>query len=270
MRHSLLAPGKRIRPMVTIMVTAHMGGREELALDPACAVEMVHTASLILDDLPLMDNATLRRGRPANHRIYGEDTAMLAAVALLNGAYAVIAEARHLSAALRAELISVLANAIGSDGIVAGQESDLHADHSLTDFNSLLQRHAQKTAALFVAAADIGARIAGTADDRLHAVREFAHNLGLAFQIRDDVIDIAGDHGMGKDTGQDANKTTFASLVGGERALALAGRYADQANFALRDLGPALAPLAELTRTLVESDQNERTRFEPEFARAAS
>ncbi len=101
-------------------------------------------------------------------------------------------------------------------------------------------------------------------------MREFAHNLGLAFQIRDDVIDIASDHGTGKDTGQDANKTTFASLVGGERALALAGRYADQANFALRDLGPALAPLAELTRTLVESEQNERTRFEPEFARAAS
>ncbi len=190
-RHSVLAPGKRVRPAVALMATTHLGGDEDIALDPACAIEMVHTASLILDDLPSMDDATMRRGRPANHTVFGEDTATLAAFALLNRAYEVVAGTENASESQRVEMVKVLAASIGCDGLIAGQESDLHTgtDQQCTH---LLRMHEQKTGALFIAAAVIGARLAGLGGDELESVRSFARNFGLAFQVRDDLLDATG------------------------------------------------------------------------------
>lgn len=247
MRYSLLGGGKRIRPLVTVLAAAHLGGRESLALDPACAVEMVHTASLILDDLPLMDDATLRRGKPTNHRAFGQDNALLAAVGLLNQAYAVIGRAPGLNATLRLELIDVLSEAIGDEGMIAGQAGDLTAHRESQDVASLQEINHQKTAALFVAGAEMGARIAGVATEEIAAVRSFARDVGLAFQIMDDLLDqSATELDVGKDTGQDCDRQTVVSLMGHHRALEMAEALLASAVQALAPLSPASDPLVEL------------------------
>lgn len=254
-RHSLLAPGKRIRPIFSIMVATQLGAEEAKSMDPACAIEMVHTASLILDDLPIMDDARLRRGRPANHRLFGEDTATLAAVALLNRSYGVITEAAGLASPLKVELMSLLCAAIGSDGIIAGQECDLHGDGNLRDTQNLVRIHGQKTGALFVAAAEAGARIAGARAQWVEAIREFARNLGLAFQIRDDVLDVRStESAAGKDVSKDGHKATFASVMGVERAAELADRYVDLAAKALEPLGPTGKPFLDFAHWLPGDD----------------
>ncbi len=250
-RHSLLAPGKRIRPIFSIMVATQLGADEALALDPACAVEMVHTASLILDDLPMMDDASLRRGRPANHRLFGEDTATLAAVALLNRSYGVISDAAGLGSALKVELMSLLCASVGTEGIIAGQECDLHGDRTLRDTQKLVRMHGQKTGALFVAAAEAGARIAGARGDWLESVRAFAGNLGLAFQIRDDVLDVRStETAAGKDVSKDRHKATFVSVMGADRATELANRYLELAAQALEPMGPAGKPFLDFAHWL--------------------
>lgn len=246
-RYSLLAPGKRIRPVVTMLTARHLGGDADLALDPACAIEMVHTASLILDDMPAMDDATLRRGRRANHLVYGEDIALLAAMALLNGAYGVVGSAPGLSAELRVELVNMLSAAIGHDGIIGGQESDLRTDWRGQDEHGLREMHLQKTGALFIAAAEAGARLAGLSDTRVDAVRRFARHLGLAFQTLDDLLDAsAGEREAGKDVGQDTGKPTFVAYMGQDGARRMAEQLLADAAAELAPLGSAAEPLAEL------------------------
>jgi geranylgeranyl pyrophosphate synthase len=254
MRYSLLGGGKRIRPIVTVLATSHLGGDETLALDPACAIEMVHTASLILDDLPAMDDARLRRGKPANHRAFGQDTALLAAMGLLNQAYAVIGRAPGLGEGLRLELIELLTTAIGSNGLIAGQSDDLAAQRQTPDVMSLERINRQKTAALFVAGAEAGARIAGITGEHIEAVRAFAHNVGLAFQILDDLLDrTASEHEIGKDTGQDAHRPTVVSFMGGHRAREMAEELLESAVEALAPLAPSSDPLAQLAYCLCKS-----------------
>ncbi len=255
MRYSLLAGGKRIRPVVTIVAAVNLGGQEYHALDPACAIEMVHTASLILDDLPCMDDATLRRGRPANHRVFGVDTAILAAMALLNRAYAVVSSARGVSEALRLKLIDKLVNAVGGDGIIAGQMQDLNQNLCWRDCESLEKLHGQKTGALFVAAAEVGALLAGIAEHRLAPIRDFALNLGVAFQTLDDLLDASGSmSSAGKDVGTDGSKATFVSFLGESRARAKVNRLIEAAVDALAPLAPASAPLAQLAYSLYVAD----------------
>ncbi|MGC1952857.1 MAG: polyprenyl synthetase family protein [Gammaproteobacteria bacterium] len=251
MRYSLLAGGKRIRPVVTLMTAVHLGGQEHLALDPACAIEMVHTASLILDDLPCMDDATLRRGQPANHRVFGVDTAILAAMALLNRAYAVISSVHEISPELRLKLIDLLAGAVGSDGIIAGQIRDLRQDLRWQDAESLERMHGQKTGALFVAAAETGARLAGIPEQGLEPIRDFARNLGLAFQTLDDLLDTSSmASAAGKDVGKDCGKATFVSFMGEGRARLMVSRLIEAAVNALGPLAPASEPLAQLAYSL--------------------
>lgn len=246
-RYSLLAPGKRIRPVVTVLTARHLGGDADLALDPACAIEMVHTASLILDDMPAMDDATLRRGLRANHLVHGEDIALLAAMALLNGAYGVIGSAPGLSAELRVDLVNLLSSAVGHDGIIGGQESDLHTDWHRQDEHGLREMHLQKTGALFIAAAEAGARLAGLTDRGVDAVRRFARHLGLAFQTLDDLLDASvGEREAGKDVGQDTGKPTFVAYMGKDRARAMADQLLADAAAELAPLGAAAEPLAEL------------------------
>ena len=255
MRYSLLAGGKRIRPVLTIQVATDLGATEEAALDAACAVEMVHAASLILDDLPCMDDASLRRGQPANHLVFGEDTAILAATALLNRAFGVIAECDLLPAQTRLDLTRLLSDSVGSNGIIAGQFCDLqirqgHGD----DVADLTEMYGQKTGALFVAALEAGALVAGVDDDWVQAVREYGVNLGLAFQLLDDLLDTFGSReDIGKDTGQDERKSTLASRLGAHGARQEVHRYVESAASALEPLGRSGNQLANLARSYTRS-----------------
>ena len=253
MRYSLLAGGKRIRPLLTIQVATDLGASITAALDPACAIEMVHTASLILDDLPCMDDAFLRRGEPANHRVFGEDTAILAATALLNQAFGVIADSEHLTAQTRLDLTRLLSESVGSNGIIAGQFRDLQMQQGRGNDAQLTEMYAQKTGALFVAALEAGARVAGVDRSWVVAVREYGANLGLAFQLLDDLLDTFGSRtDIGKDIGQDAAHETLASRLGEKGALSAVDRYIDSAASALEPLGSSGIGLVELARSYTE------------------
>lgn len=215
MTYSLLTPGKRLRPLLTVLTSLHFGRRDLAALDVACAIEMVHAASLSMDDLPSMDNATVRRGQPTLHLAFGDDTAILASVALLNQAFETIVACKDLPSELRLDLMRLLTSAIGINGLIGGQAMDLNLRSGTTRDEELIKVNKLKTAALFAAAAEAGARIAGVKGKRLDLVRQFALELGAAFQIADDLLD---DHAYagktGKDTGKDANKPTLLSRNG--------------------------------------------------------
>jgi geranylgeranyl diphosphate synthase type II len=263
MRFSLLSGGKRIRPVLTIQVATDLGAEVEAALDVACAVEMVHAASLILDDLPCMDDATLRRGRPANHRVFGEDTAILAATALLNRAFGVLTECDHLDAETRLSLVRLFSESIGSNGIIAGQFCDLRIRRGRgDDVAGLTEMYGQKTGALFVAALEAGALVAGVDRDWVRAVREYGVNLGLAFQLLDDLLDTFGSaEEIGKDTGQDADKSTLASRLGADGARREVDRYVRSAAVALEPLGPTGASLVALARNYTRSTMERVVHF---------
>jgi geranylgeranyl diphosphate synthase type II len=230
MRHSLLAPGKRVRALLAILAAKHFGTGEREALSSACAVEMVHAASLILDDLPAMDNATLRRGLPANHRVFGEATAILAAVALMNRAFGVIAEDVGLPEGARVRLVDVLSRSIGSDGLVAGQEADLKWTPIAATRKDVELVHARKTAALFAAATEMGAIVAGIEGGEAERMRDFGKKLGLAFQVLDDLLDVlAGRECAGKDVGRDDGKPSLVRTIGLEEARREARSHIDGA-----------------------------------------
>lgn len=254
MRYSLLAGGKRIRPLLTLQVAADLGAPLSAALDPACAIEMIHTASLILDDLPCMDDAALRRGEPANHTVFGEDTAILAATALLNGAFGVIADCEHLAASTRLDLTRLLSEAVGSNGIIAGQFRDLQMKQGSESHAALTEMYAQKTGALFVAALEAGARVAGVDESWVRAVREYGANLGLAFQLLDDLLDtFASPEDIGKDVGQDNEHATLATRLGANATRLEVDRYVESAASALKPLGESGAALVELARSYTET-----------------
>jgi geranylgeranyl diphosphate synthase type II len=254
MRYSLLAGGKRIRPLLTVQVATDFGASATDALDSACAIEMIHTASLILDDMPCMDDATLRRGRRANHLVFGEDTAILAATALLNRAFSVVAECERLPASIRLDLVRLLSDAVGSNGIIAGQFCDLRSNWNRNGGTAgLAEMYAQKTGALFVAAVEAGARIAAVEESWVLAVREYALNLGLAFQLLDDLLDtFSSTDDIGKDIGQDGGKTTLASRLGADEARLEVCRYVRSAATALEPLGDSGIPLVDLARSYTE------------------
>lgn len=221
-RYALLAPGKRLRPLLAMAAAEHWGGEPLDALDAGCAVEMVHAASLILDDLPSMDDARLRRGRATVHRVYGEDLAVLAAVALLARAFGVLS-ASALSPEARLRLSAELSEAVGFDGLTGGQTRDLHQRNG-TGLDELAVLNRQKTGVLFELAAVAGALTTG-ADGQVEAARRFGERLGAAFQIRDDLLDAEAEAAAtGKDAGQDGDKPTVVSLLGapGARARLLA------------------------------------------------
>jgi geranylgeranyl pyrophosphate synthase len=227
-------------------------GDTEQVLPPACAIEMVHTASLILDDLPCMDDAATRRGRPACHIAHGEATAILAAFALQNRAFAILAEgwAGGPGAETRAAVARALSHAVGLEGMIAGQAQDLAGTDRIIDFPTLEFIHSRKTGALFTAAAALGALAARPAERA--AIISYAKNLGLAFQIVDDLIDVSGAEAeTGKDVGKDLKKTTFVSFSGVEGARDLAGELIAAAQEALAGLGPRAQPLRDLARYVV-------------------
>jgi len=252
LRYAALAPGKRLRGAVVLATCDLLQGDAETALPLACAVEMVHSASLVLDDLPSMDNATLRRGRPAVHRALGEANAILAAVALLNAAFEAIARVERLRPAVRVAMALRLARAVGADGLVGGQVADLAATGTRLGLEGLEYIHSHKTGALFLAAAEIGALAAAAKERELRALHGYAKNLGLAFQITDDLLDYRGSPAItGKDAGTDRDKTTFVDLCGIDGARRLVDELIDTSVAALQPFGrrrERLVALAELVR----------------------
>jgi geranylgeranyl diphosphate synthase type II len=267
MRYAALGAGKRLRPVLTLAVAEMLGaGEDEAVVDVGCAVELVHASSLVLDDLPSMDDAELRRGRPTVHRAFGEATAVLAAFGLLNLAFQRLADSAQrlrLSRYASEDLVHHLADAIGTAGLIGGQTLDLEstaADLAPDDgghgppYNgghSALERleyvHSHKTGALFLAAAELGAMAADARRRELESVGRYAKNLGLAFQIEDDLLDaLATPEETGKDVRKDAGKTTFVSLLGVDGARALADELLSFAIDSLEPLGRRADPLRAL------------------------
>lgn len=215
MRYSLLAGGKRIRPMLAIAVCEALGGDRALALPLGCALELAHTYSLIHDDLPCMDDDSLRRGRPTCHKVYGETMAVLAGDALQAEAFRMIASAEGLSGAQRSEAVLALASACGGDGMVAGQVLDIQqTSGSEAELRRLC---GLKTGALLRAAAELGCIAADASGEERRGAAEYAGHVGLAFQVRDDVLDVVADQEeLGKPVGSDREegKRTFVDLLG--------------------------------------------------------
>ncbi len=219
MRYSLLAGGKRIRPLLTLEFCRISGGDIEQALPVACAVEMLHTYSLIHDDLPAMDNDDLRRGKPTNHKIYGECTAILAGDALQAEAFGTILRC-DLPPERRAACAEILAGAVGLDGMCGGQYLDMTGEGKALTAEELNEINTRKTGALLAAACQLGAAAAGAGERRLAAAAHFGAALGMAFQIRDDMLDVLStDEELGKPVGSDAeeNKNTYMALYGAEK-----------------------------------------------------
>lgn len=253
-RYSLLAPGKRIRPIVAVHAARAFGGDGALALDPACAIEMVHAASLIVDDFPFMDDASQRRGMPANHLEFGMETATLASFALLNRAFGVLAQTDGLADETRLGLVRSLSSALGDcGGAIAGQEEDLAApEESAPSLERLEIMVRHKTAALFVSAAETGALIAGTDAEGLAAARRFARYFGLCFQALDDLDDRPRPDAGSAHADHHA-KATFVSLLGVDGAWLAADDYAWRAVEALAEVGLGRSPLAELVSEMMGS-----------------
>lgn len=246
MAYTVLAPSKRVRPVLTLLAAELCGGTTERAVPAAAVMELVHASSLILDDLPSMDDAPLRRGRKANHLEFGEAIAILAAFGLLNLAYSTIA--RVYEPALASRVSALLADAVGVDGLIGGQAADLLATEQQIDFEMLERIHRGKTGALFSAAATAGALVAGAPADAIGSLAAYAKNLGLAFQIIDDLLDVEGNPAeTGKAVRADAKKTTFVSFSGVGGARQLATELCQTADRALTPFGRRADRLRELS-----------------------
>ncbi|HEV8030521.1 MAG TPA: farnesyl diphosphate synthase [Stellaceae bacterium] len=233
MRYSALAPGKRLRPLLVLAGARLFGVSRRSALQVAVAIEMVHAYSLIHDDLPAMDNSDLRRGRPTCHKEFDEATAVLAGDGLLTMAFEVLSDPdTHGDPAVRCELVSALATAAGAAGMVGGQMIDLIAETRRLDIGAITRLQRMKTGALIAFACEAGAILAKAAPELRTALRGYAHDLGLAFQIADDLLDVEGSAAeTGKPVGADAvaGKATFVSILGVDRARAQAELLVGQA-----------------------------------------
>jgi len=222
MRYAALAPGKRLRPFL-VLASAHLFGvSQRSALQVAAAIECVHCYSLVHDDLPAMDNSDLRRGRPTVHKVFDDATAVLAGDGLLTRAFEVLAEPdTHGDPAVRCELVRTLAQAAGVAGMVGGQMIDIIAENRTLDIGAITRLQRLKTGALIAFSCEAGAILGKATTEARLALRGYAHDLGLAFQIADDLLDVQGSAGeTGKPVGQDAamGKATFVSILGVDRA----------------------------------------------------
>src|SRR5262245_37688224 len=251
MSDAVLSPGKRLRPIATLAAADLARAPRAAAMPVAVAVELVHAASLVLDDLPSMDDARRRRGRPALHLVHGVATAELAAVALIARAFELASSAPATTARTRSRVVEELSRAIGAEGCCAGQAADLAADPSGLTLEDLEAIHSRKTGALFVAAVRGGALAGGAGEETLEALTLFARNLGLAFQITDDLLDLTGSpQRMGKDTHRDAHRANFATLFGEPSSRRLVEELLEASVAALAPLGRKAAVLADLARVV--------------------
>jgi geranylgeranyl diphosphate synthase type II len=254
MRYSLFAGGKRLRPVLVLAAAEACGGAIENALPAACAVECLHTYSLIHDDLPCMDDDDLRRGRPTSHKVFGEAIAVLAGDALQAAAFEVICQMPPASGYTGADYVHELAVAAGSRHLIAGQVMDIEGEGKQISIDELRAIHEGKTAALLTCSARLGAMSAGCTAEQLESLTRFGRALGLAFQVIDDILDVTQtSEKLGKTAGKDANmaKATFPALLGLDSSRAEAARLTAQARRALDPFGEAGAHLAEIADYLL-------------------
>ena len=255
MKYSLLSGGKRIRPILLLEFYALCGGNGDSALNFAAALEMIHTYSLIHDDLPCMDNDDMRRGRPSCHKAFGEDTALLAGDALLTLAFKTAAETDGIPSDRVLKAIAVLAENAGISGMVGGQVEDLAFEKSGATIGELRGMYLKKTSCLLSAGAVCGSILAGADEEELKYAAEYAEKLGLAFQIIDDILDCTSDEKtLGKPIGSDEKngKTTYVTLLGIDGAKAEAERLSNEALTALCKIKGDNAALRELTANLLD------------------
>ena len=226
MKYSLEAGGKRIRPVLLLETIKMMGGNCSAGIPFACAVEYIHTYSLIHDDLPAMDDDDLRRGKPTNHKVFGEAVAILAGDGLLNSAFEIMSgEILKNNCVGSVKAMNVIASCAGVNGMIAGQIVDIESEGRSISYEELRYLHSKKTGALIKASVMAGAYIAGANEEELKAVERYSENIGLAFQITDDILDVTGNTSeLGKNTGSDIqnDKSTYVSLFGIEKARLLA------------------------------------------------
>lgn len=258
MRYSLEAGGKRIRPTLAIEFCKLCGGSIHQALPFACAVEMVHTYSLIHDDLPCMDDDDVRRGRPSNHIKFGEATALLAGDALQALAFEVMLSEQAVSLAgadRAAKASSVLAKCIGAHGMVGGQIIDLAYEGKRADIDVIKDMYAKKTGALIIAACEMGCIVGGASDKQIASAHRYAESIGLAFQIVDDILDVTSDEAtLGKPIGSDEEneKSTFVLIYGLERCKEIVNELTEDAVNALADFDADVSYLQDLAYSLAQ------------------
>ena len=254
MRYSLFAGGKRLRPILCLAAAEAVGGEIEAAMPAACALEMIHTYSLIHDDLPAMDDDDLRRGKPTSHVVFGEAIAILAGDALLTEAFVLLSDYNVLLAKRSLKLIGVIARAASYRGMVGGQVVDMLSQNKPADLETVQQMHTRKTAALISAAAESGALAGGGTDNQVEALAEYGRAIGLAFQIADDILDIEGStEVLGKTAGSDVarGKVTYPAAVGLEGSRQAAQTLVNQALAALERFDSKAEPLRALANYII-------------------
>jgi len=255
MRHSVFSGGKRIRPIMALLACEVAGGESETAMAPACSTELVHTYSLIHDDLPAMDDDDVRRGRPTCHKAFDEATAILAGDALLTLAFELAAREASVPAERRAMVVSELAKANGSGGMVGGQMADMEGEGRSPTVESVTFIHRRKTAMPIEAAVRIGGIVAGASESVMAALSVYGRSVGLAFQIADDLLDLTGSlEEMGKAVGKDADagKQTYPAVVGAAAARQRAERLAAEAQEALEPFGESAWHMRAIAAYVVE------------------
>jgi len=258
MRYSLFAGGKRMRPALVLASAQACGGREADALPLACAVECIHTYSLVHDDLPAMDNDDYRRGKLTSHKVFGEGIAILAGDALLTQAFEIIADAKGWPRYAHRDLVLELARAAGSLQLIAGQVADLEGEGRKTSAAQLKYIHERKTSALLCCSARLGGMSANCSAAQLRALTDFGYHIGLAFQVIDDILDVTQtSEQLGKTAGKDtkAQKATYPSIVGLERSRKIATQLTDKAFAALKPFGNKAAALEALAEYLLKRDR---------------
>lgn len=258
MRYSIFAGGKRIRPILMIAACEAVDGDIEGVLPAACAMEMIHTYSLIHDDLPAMDDDDFRRGRPTNHKVFGEATAILAGDALLTEAFNLLSSSTHsaqISATTRLQVLNIIARCAGSMGMVGGQVVDMEAEGGDVDFPTLQYIHTHKTGALILASLQCGALLGGCSQEQFDLLSRYGETAGLAFQVADDILDVIGDQEvLGKDVGSDQarGKATYPALMGLDEAKRRAQELKDLAIESLDLFDHRAEPLREIARYIVD------------------
>ena len=257
MKYSINAGGKRIRPVIMLAAAEMIGGNSDGVMPFACALEMIHTYSLIHDDLPCMDDDDLRRGKPTNHKVFGEAMAVLAGDALLNKAFETILKNSQMSPNMTLAAMNEIAYASGTEGMIGGQVIDIESENKQIDAVTLMTLHLNKTAALIMTAAKVGAQLAGGTREDLLLMEEFSRYLGIAFQIKDDILDVEGSEEiLGKKTGADKenNKSTFVSIYGLEQSKNILSEYTEKAIEALATYGDRAEFLIELSKFLLSRE----------------
>lgn len=257
MRYSLFAGGKRMRPALVLAAAAACGGRAAEAMPLACAVECIHTYSLVHDDLPAMDNDDYRRGKLTNHKVFGEGIAVLAGDALLTQAFEIAAQARSWPRYSHRDIILEIARASGSLQLIAGQVADLEGEGKKTSAAQLRYIHERKTSALLCCSARLGGMSANCSAAQLAALTDFGYNVGLAFQVIDDILDVTQtSEKLGKTAGKDtkAQKATYPSIVGLEKSRKIAAQLTDRAFAALKPFKGRAVELEALAEFLLKRE----------------